>query len=283
MEYAGRNRVLPRMEQTIATTPQTTNGAAHGRYVFDQRRHDERERLAAMERLWDPGTRTVLAALGIEPGWRCLEIGAGAGSIARWLAHRVGRQGEVLATDISTLHLDGLDAPNLEVRQHDILCDPLPEGAFDLVHARLVVEHLGRRSLRRAASAVRPGGWLVLEDFDWGAALTYPNTEQMREVMHAVTRFMSRAGYDADFGRRLVHELEGAGLRDVRADGRVRVYRGASPSTTFLRLSFESMGAALLSSGELMQEDLDWVLATLDDPDTVFLTPMIAAWGRKPQ
>jgi hypothetical protein len=32
-----------------------------------------------------------------------------------------------------------------------------------------------------------------------------------------------------------------------------------------------------------MQEDPAWVLATLDDPDTVFLTPMIAAWGRKPQ
>ena len=101
----------------------------------------------------------------------------------------------------------------------------------------------------------------------------------MREVMHAVTRFMSRAGYDADFGRRRVHELEGAGLLGrARRWARARV-PGASPSTTFLRLSFESMGAALLSSGELMQEDLDWLLATLDDPDTVFLTPMIAAWG----
>jgi SAM-dependent methyltransferase len=118
MEYAGRNRVLPPMEHTTRTTPQTTSGGADGRYVFDQRRHDERERLAAMERLW----------------------------------------GEVLATDISTLHLDDLDAPNLKVREHDILSDPLPEDAFDLVHARLVVEHLGRRSLQRAVSAVRPGG-----------------------------------------------------------------------------------------------------------------------------
>ena len=282
MEYAGRDRVLPRMEHTTRTTLQTTSGAADGRYVFDQRRHDERERLAAMERP-DPGTRTVIAALGIEPGWRCLEIGAGAGSIARWLADRVGRQSEVVATDISTLHLDGLDAPNIEVRHHDILCDPLPEGAFDLVHARLVVEHLGRRSLQRAASAVRPGGLLVLEDFDWGAALTYANTEQMRQVMDAVTRFMSRAGYDADYGRRLVHESDRPGpSRRGRRRARARV-PGRKPEhhVPAPELRVDRRGAALV--GELMQEYLDWVLATLDDPDTVFLTPMFAAWGRKPQ
>ena len=251
------------------------------RYVFDQGRHDEHERLAAMERLWDPGTRAVIDALGIQPGWHCLEIGAGRGSIARWLAETVGPGGEVLATDISTLHLDGLAAPNLEVRRHDILSDPLPSAHFDLVHARLVMEHLGRRSLERAVSAVRPGGWLVLEDHDWGGALTHPHDEQMRQVFDAVARFMSRAGYDAAYGRRLVHELERAGLDDVAADGRVRVYRGASPATTFLRLSLESMAASLIASDELAYEDLSWALATLDDPDSVFLTPMIAAWGRK--
>jgi SAM-dependent methyltransferase len=270
------------MENTMPTTSQSTTDPAAGRYIFDQQRRDEHERLGSMESLWDPGTKAVIESLGIASGWRCLEIGAGRGSIARWLAETVGPDGEVLATDISTLHLDGLTEPNLEVRKHDILSDPLPTAHFDLVHARLVIEHLGRRSLERAVSAVRPGGWLVLEDHDWGAALTHPNDEQMRQVFDAVGRFMSHAGYDAAYGRRLVHELERSGLDDVAADGRMRVYRGASPGTTFLRLSLESMGASLIASGELMREDLAWALAALDDPDSVFLTPMIAAWGRKP-
>jgi SAM-dependent methyltransferase len=102
----------------------------------------------------------------------------------------VAPEGEVLATDISTLHLDGLGEPDLDVLHHDILNDPLPEAHFDLVHARLVMEHLGRRSLERAASAVRPDGWLVLEDYDWGAALTHPDHDRMRRVMDGVTRFM---------------------------------------------------------------------------------------------
>ena len=268
------------MEQTtIHTTPQTTDG----RYIFDQGRHDERERLASMELLWDPGTRTVIESLGIASGWRCLEIGAGAGSIARWLAERVGPDGEVLATDISTLHLDGVAASNLEVRRHDILTDPLPEDHFDLAHARLVVEHLGRRSLERAASAVRPGGWLVLEDFEWGAALSHPDEERYRRVREATWQFMSRAGYDPWYGRRLVHELERAGLQDVAADGRIRVYRGATAAARFMRLSYGAMGEGLVSTGAMTQDDLEWLMGALDDPDSVFFTPMIAAWGRKPK
>ena len=261
----------------MRTTTQTTEG----RYMFDQRRDDERERLTSMELLWDRGTRTVIESLGIGPGWRCLEIGAGAGSIARWLAGRVQPNGQLLATDISTLHLDGLAEPNLEVREHDILRDPLPGDHFDLVHARLVVAHLGRRALERAASAVRPGGWLVLEDLDWGAALSHPENERYRRITDGINRFLSHAGYDACFGRRLVHELECAGLRNVAADGRMRVYRGGTVTTTFMRLSIESMSAGVRESGELTAEDVEWALAALDDPDSVFLTPIIAAWGRK--
>src|SRR4051812_38250562 len=97
-----------------------------GTYVPDQNWHKKGDRLGALEALWDPGTQSVIEALGIAPGWRCLEVGAGAGSIAAWLAARVAPDGDVLATDLSTRHLDGLSAPNLEVRRHDILKDPLP-------------------------------------------------------------------------------------------------------------------------------------------------------------
>jgi len=113
-----------------------------------------------------------------------LPVGAGAGSVARWLADVVGPGGEVVATDVSTIHLDGFERPNLEVREHDILVDPLPEGRFDLIHARLLVEHLGT---------------------------------------DALAGFMSRSGYDPYFGRKLVHELERVGLADVAAEGRLGV------------------------------------------------------------
>ncbi len=46
----------------------------------------ERERLDLLERLSDPLSQRHLTALGIGQGWRCLEVGAGHGSVARWLA-----------------------------------------------------------------------------------------------------------------------------------------------------------------------------------------------------
>jgi 2-polyprenyl-3-methyl-5-hydroxy-6-metoxy-1,4-benzoquinol methylase len=53
----------------------------------------ERERLGLLERLADPITLRRLQSLGVGVGWRCLEVGAGHGSIVRWLARQVGPQG----------------------------------------------------------------------------------------------------------------------------------------------------------------------------------------------
>ena len=119
-------------------------------YAYDQEWKDERERLAGIERLWDPGSRALMERLGVGAGWRCLEVGAGGGSMVEWLSDRVGA---VTAADVSTRFLDAIDRPNVEVRELDILADDLPEGEFDLVYARLVVEHLGRPALERMVPA----------------------------------------------------------------------------------------------------------------------------------
>jgi SAM-dependent methyltransferase len=252
-------------------------------YVYDQAWQEERKRLAGMEELWDTGTCEVLSGVGLAPGWHCLEVGAGGGSIAEWLAERVGSAGYVLATDVTTRYLDALDAPGLEVREHNILEDPLPEGEFDLVHARLVVEHLGRPALEALIPPLKPGGWLVLEDYSFAAAGVNPDDELMQRITDAVIEFMSRAGFDAEYGRKLVHELEDVGLQDVGADGRARIYRGGSSGTAFIKLSLESLGPALIEAGMLTQEDVDATLAAVDDPANVYVSPlMVAAWGRRP-
>src|SRR5689334_15784779 len=121
---------------------------------------DARARLKAAEDLLDEGTQRVLDRIGVATGWQCLEIGAGGGSIARWLADRVGPQGRVVATDISTRDLDRSGRQNLEVRQHDIVNDPLETDTYDLVHARLLLEHLPARDVafRKLVESLKPGG-----------------------------------------------------------------------------------------------------------------------------
>ena len=95
-----------------------------------------------MESIYVPTTIFHLEMIRISEGLNCLEIGAGTGSIARWLSTRVGPTGRVVATDIDIRFLKGINASNLVVRQHDITRDELDEGKYDLVHCRYVLEHL---------------------------------------------------------------------------------------------------------------------------------------------
>jgi SAM-dependent methyltransferase len=142
-----------------------------------------------------------------------LEVGFGGGSVARWLAGRVGPAGRVVATDLAVEHLAGTDLPNLEVRRHDLLADPLEDGAYDLVHARALVEHLAdpAAGLDRLLRAVRPGGALVVEDVDFGPDMVAvlsacvwrdgapPLIEGVAGAIRAVFR---AAGADPELGRR---------------------------------------------------------------------------------
>ncbi|MFD0855058.1 class I SAM-dependent methyltransferase, partial [Actinomadura adrarensis] len=145
---------------------------AGGSYAFENVRAGQRERLRTLEKLLDPGTIRHLQGRGVADGWRCLEVGAGGGSIAAWLCERVGSGGSVLATDLDTTVLGELSRSNLEIRVHDVLSDPLPADAFDLVHMRLLLGWLDRpqRALRRLTSALRPGGWLIAEEMDFVSA-----------------------------------------------------------------------------------------------------------------
>jgi len=129
----------------------------------------EVERLTILERIYDPDTIAWVERTGVTSGWHCLVPGAGQGSMARWLAHRVGPSGRVLATDVDTAVLAQSAFTNLDVRRHDILTDELEQDAFDLVLVRYLLTHLvGRQQVAvgRLVEALRPGGWLVVEESD---------------------------------------------------------------------------------------------------------------------
>src|SRR5262249_13567684 len=156
-----------------------------------------------------PITTRRLTDLGVGPGWRCLDVGAGDGSVARWLADRVGPAGRVVATDLNPRFLGGHGLPNLEVRRHNILEDDLETAHYDLVHCRAPLMPLPDplRALRRMVQAVRPGGWLLVEEADGstcGAAdPAHPRAARFDLGTRAVWAALKATGtMDVDFGRR---------------------------------------------------------------------------------
>jgi SAM-dependent methyltransferase len=265
-----------------------------GAYVFDNSWEKERERLAGLEIALDPGTMRHLAEIGVGPGWTCLEVAGGGGSIAKWMCDRVGPKGHVLATDINTRFLDAIAEPNLEVRVHDITADDLPEQAFDVIHARLLLEHLSGRdvALKQMVSALKPGGWILVEDLDWGGILSKPSTatayppERTRanvKVWRALVSVMVANGYDSEYGRKLPHLMTDAGLEDVSADIRGPLLRGASPGITAATFSVIQLRDRFIEMGLLKAKEIDGFLAWSQDPKGFAMwPPLTAAWGRKP-
>ena len=130
----------------------------------------------------DGFTFARLSTVGDLTGRRCLEVGAGGGSVARWLADQVGPTGHVLATDLNTRHLP-TDA-GYAVLRHDLVADPVPDGPWDVIHARMVLLHIPERDeiLARLAAALAPGGALVVEDW---ATRVRPTARAGRAVTRA--------------------------------------------------------------------------------------------------
>jgi SAM-dependent methyltransferase len=126
----------------------------------------EVERLRQVDQLMGPTTEGRIERLGITGGWKCLEVGAGVGGVARWMAGRVGPLGKVTAIDLNPLIRADPDLPQLEVLRHDILAGGTDAGSYDLVHCRLLLVNVGdvELALRRMIEALRPGGWLIVEE-----------------------------------------------------------------------------------------------------------------------
>ena len=251
------------------------------------------EQLTALEEVLDAGTVRHLEALGVDEGWRCLEAGAGGGSIARWLSERVGRDGHVLAIDLDTRFAEGalLHQRNSAVVQCDLLQADLPEAVFDLVHARCVLAWLPRPShaIARLVDSLRPDGWLVAEEMDFismadNSRLEAALSARLTHMIGAFKSVLERGRlFDATFGRRLPAELEAAGLARVRAEGRVGIWRGGGAGGRLWRSTLDQYREVLTNSGLVNQEDIDSVIGLCDEPCLQLMSPVtMAAWGRRP-
>ena len=261
-------------------------------YVFDQAWERERDRLRGLEFLFDGATIRYLADLGVTAGWRCLEVGCGAGAVALWLADQVGTSGRIVATDLDTRFIDGHGRTNVEVRTHDIMSGPPEEAAFDLVHARAVIEHIGDHdtALGNLLAAVRPGGWVLVEDVDFGgpmgAALAryiYPaeHSALVERLYRAVETIFTSVGADPSFGTQLAGALEAAGFEEVGGELHAPIVSGGTEQWT--RGTVEQLGGPLIGTGLVTADDLSRFLAVTDERSAHYAPPSMASvWGRRP-
>src|SRR6516162_4593607 len=258
-------------------------------YVFDNDNESAEERYRELSALYDAQTVRHIEKRGIEEGWSCLEVGGGGGSIASWLCMRAGPTGRVVATDLEPRFLEALAYPNLEVHRHDIRYEGLPERQFDLAHARLVLMHLPRRelALQRMLASLKPGGWIVVEEFDYLSIVTTstanPGAEELK-VIRAGMRVLTARGVELRYGRWLPRQLRNLGLVNVGAEASSSMWQGDSPGTRLYKLAFEELADPILRSGLISEAEFETDMRRLDELDFLMPSPMMwTVWGQVPE
>ncbi|MGW3122927.1 class I SAM-dependent methyltransferase [Streptomyces sp. NPDC001107] len=261
------------------------------RYLFDNSDAQTSGRFSALETCYDPVSHRQLELTGLAPGWKCLEVGGGGGSLGDWLGERVGPDGEVTITDIDPRWAQQRPGrpPHVRLLKHDIVTDPLPAAHYDLIHARLVLLHLPDRltALDRLVTALRPGGWLLLEEFDcgWTPVLAAPDEASaalFERVEAALHTQLEKAGADPLWGRRVPGAMARAGLMDLTATTYAESWPGGSPGIDLHRVNIDQTADRLRADG-VTDHELTAFRALLRDPAFVVNSyPLISARGRRP-
>jgi SAM-dependent methyltransferase len=230
-----------------------------------------------------------LVAVGVSPGWACWEVGAGGASVPRWFAEQVGPSGRVVATDIDTSWIP-CEGTGFEVLRHDVGVEPPPSGGFDLVHARLLLTHVPQRinALASMVQALRPGGWLVIEDADPALQPLIcpdefgPAQQLANRLRQGFRTLMAARGADLAFGRTLPRLLRDAGLDEVQADAFFPI---TSPACTALEVAtVQQIRDRLVAAGLATDEEIEQHLGNVTTGRLDLATaPLVSAWGRKPQ
>lgn len=165
-----------------------------------------------------------------------------------------------------------------------------PDGApYDLVFTRLLICHMTDpvHAIERLWSWVKPGGTLLVQDYDMGIMYAMPHSPAHAEGFELIRRSFTASGKDARAGASMPHYFMKAGTGFP--DGtRVASYLAPSymmtPAATAVLTSvgpaLEKMGIA--TKGRVAQVIADMQEAAKDPQASARGPDLIASWKRKP-
>jgi len=144
-------------------------------------------------------------------------------------------------------------------------------------------------ALARLVAALRPGGWIVVEDFDptfIDRAFSTANAADaaiVRTAFGVLGELLVARGAGRDWGRSLYQRFVSLGLEEVGMEGHLTVRSGGSAGARLDAANFTQIREAAVEGGLITPEEFDQMLALLDDPACAFASPtMFTAWGRHP-
>jgi SAM-dependent methyltransferase len=267
-------------------------------YVFGGGQ-DELERLLGQAEDLKPESSWLLDRIGVGRGWRVADVGCGPIGVLDLLSERVGPAGEVVGIEreprfaaMARAEVRRRGLRNVSIAEGDLFAAGLDEGAFDLVHERLVLINVPEGDRPSVVAAMlrlaRPGGTLALESWDRASYLCHPEHPAWRildEAYRAATR--DTIG-DGTSGRALPWLLRSAGVAEVRAKVHVRAVEVSERRRTHRLGILDVAKARILAAGRLGEAEFDAHRAALAehlaDPGTLLIDQLfVQAWGARPR
>jgi hypothetical protein len=146
------------------------------------------------------------------------------------------------------------------------------------------------QALQRMVTALKPGGWLVVEDFDTTLIdISYPAADAsaaalFQKVMVAQNRLMAARSGERSlaWGRSLYRRLRVHSLLNVGMEGYLAIREGKTPGARLIEANFEQIREEAVRAGLVTDEEIGQALALLDDPEfAISASVMFTAWGRR--
>ena len=257
----------------------------------------EYQRLRAQAAVWEASTVRTLYATNLQPGMNCLDAGCGPGEVMRLLGTRVGPTGHVTGVDID--ERIGEEALRLLTatagRQFSFhpmnleTATEFPNAPYDLVYARLVLIHLMKPVdvLRRLWACVKPGGTLLIQDYDMSFMHMYPTTWTFGEFQRVLLGTFEAGGKDYRIGSRMPRLFVDAGIGSPTGTDVYGIIESLQEIHPMLMAVYQSLLPIALKAGVTNQEQSERFLRELPeqanngDYYTGTWPLMIATWKQK--
>jgi SAM-dependent methyltransferase len=206
------------------------------------------------------------------------------GSISAWLAERVSPGGKAVAFDLD-LSLIIVRAPNLELRQGDIVAAPVDRHSFDLVTARAVLHHVANTeaAIGNLIASLRPDGALLLIEPDF-LPVSIAEPPEVRAFWDGWVAWSRERGIDYQIGRTLAPRLAALGLTQINGTAETAIYNGGSPWADYWMQTITELRDDLTGSGKLndtLGGHVSWLLYRLELVDSDYClhrSPWPYAW-----
>lgn len=240
------------------------------RYIFeDNAEKREFRRLQLVEAANDPNTISLLQETGIQLGWHCLELGAGAGSILRWLGNYVGPSGLAVGLDKNTTYLQDFTSPSFRIHQ-DTFLEFESSHSFDLIHGRYVLIHneSDMDILHKMFVLLKPGGWALFEEPDFTSATLLDRDVEIPQarVNRAICQMFVNADLNPAYALSLPQKLEQTGFDIVRGQSIMHLCPGNSPMAQVMGESALVLEEAYCQTGLCCPADIQQYVKLAQDP-----------------